>query len=115
LRFPILCLCFVLAACSTDVENLAATNTAPPDPVKAAATLKSVAAQAKLQEPVEVSDPIKAPAISLMPWIICLRSGATEASRRITYSVFYRNDDMQSFRLSAIVERCETQPFSPLR
>jgi hypothetical protein len=60
LRFLALSLCFLLGACSTDVENLAATNVDPPDPAKVLGALKNVATAAKLQDPVEMSAPIKA-------------------------------------------------------
>ncbi|THD70784.1 MAG: hypothetical protein E7813_07140 [Bradyrhizobium sp.] len=107
--------CLMLAACSTDIENLAATYTEPPDPAKVLASLKDVATSAKLKEPVEMSAPIKAPASSAMPWIICLRSGATEASRRLTYSVFYSSNQYKSSRLSVIIEGCDGQSYSPLQ
>jgi hypothetical protein len=115
MRSLILPLCLMLAACSTDIENLAATYTEPPDPAKVLASLKDVAVSAKLKEPVEMSVPIKAPASSAMPWIICLRSGATEASQRLTYSVFYNNNEFKSFRLSVIIEGCDGQSYSPLK
>jgi hypothetical protein len=115
LRLLALSLCFLLGACSTDIENLAATNSDPPDPAKVLASLKNIATAAKLQEPVEVSAPIKAPANSSIPWIICLRSGATEASRRFTYSLFFKNNDLKDYRLSAIIEECGVQPYGPLK
>ena len=114
LRLFALSLCFLLVACSTNIENLAVTNIDPPDPAKVLASLKNVAASAKLQEPVEVSAPIKALPNSSHSWIICLRSGATEASKRLTYSVFYRGDELKDFRLSVILEGCDGQPFGPL-
>ena len=114
MRFLGLFLCFGLAACATEVDSLVTANTDPPDPVKVVDSLKSAAAEAKLQEPLEVTAPIKAPAVSSVPWIICLRSAATEESKRVTYSVFFKNNDRQSFRLSAIIEGCGAQPFSPL-
>jgi hypothetical protein len=94
---------------------LVATNTDPPDPAKVLGHLKGVAAAAKLQEPVEVSAPIKAPANSSIPWIICLRSGATEATKRFTYSVLFTNNDLKDYRLSAIIEECGVQPYGPLK
>lgn len=114
MRFPVLSLCLTLAACSTDIENLAATYTEPPDTARVLASLKDVAKSTKLKEPIEVSAPIKAPASSSIPWIICLRSGATEASSRLTYSVFYDANQYKSFKLSSIVEGCDGQSFSPL-
>jgi len=105
----------VLAACSTGTENFVPDNQNPPDLAKVTPSLKAVAVATKLQEPVEVSAPIRAPAISTIPWIICLRSGATEASKRLTYSVFYKNDEQKSYRLSAIIEGCDGQSYGPLK
>ena len=43
-----------------------------------------------------------------------IRSGATEESKRQTYSVFFKDNDYVSSRLSAIVDHCEAQVFSAL-
>jgi PBP1b-binding outer membrane lipoprotein LpoB len=115
IAFLIAAICVLLAGCSTDVENLAAVSTDPPAAEKVLNSLKNVAITAKLQEPVETSAPIKAPAVSSFPWIICLRSGATEVSERLTYSVFYNNNELKDFRLSAIIERCDSQSYSLLK
>jgi hypothetical protein len=118
-RLLALSLCFLLAACSTSVENLPTTPANPPDPAKIAPGLRNLAVAAKLQEPMEVSPPFKAPAVSTFPWMICLRSGATEASKRITYSVFFKDNDNNNeplnFRMSAIIEDCGVQPYGPLK
>jgi hypothetical protein len=86
----------------------------PYQSVKVTAALRTVAAQARLGEPWEISAPIEANPISAIPWIICLRSGATEESKRQTYSVFFKDNDYVSSRLSAIVDHCEAQDFSAL-
>jgi hypothetical protein len=87
----------------------------PPDPSKVTAVLRSVAAQAKIDEPLEVSAPIQANPTSSIPWIICLRSGATEESKHHTYAAFFKNNDYASSRWSVIIDHCETQNFAPLR
>jgi hypothetical protein len=114
LRLSILPLCFLLVACSSHPEDLPTAVINPPDPSKVTASLRGVAAQAKLEEPLEVSAPIPANPGSSIPWIICLRSGATEESKRHTYAAFFKNNDYVSSRWSVIVEHCETQLFSPL-
>ena len=117
--FLALSLCFLLAACSTSVETLPDAPASPPDPAKIAPGIRNLAIAAKLQEPLEVSSPFRAPAISTFPWMICLRSAATEASRRITYSVFFKDNDDKNeplnFRMSAIIEDCGVQPYSALK
>jgi hypothetical protein len=59
---------------------------------------------------VEVSDPIRAHPISSSPWLICLRSGQSEESKRLTYSAFF-TDKYVSSRYSAIVDHCEEQVY----
>jgi len=67
-----------------------------------------------LPEPVEVSDPIRANPISSSPWLICLRSGKSEESKRLTYSAFF-TDKYVSSRYSAIVDHCGEQVYHPLK
>ena len=84
----IMLLCVLLVGCSSDVERFPQNLPPAPSLSTAAAVLKTVAAEAHLAEPVEVSDPIRANPISSSPWLICLRSGKSEQSKRITYSAF---------------------------
>jgi len=101
-------LSFLLAGCSA-VESL---PDLPPAPSLStvATELKRVAAEAHLAEPVEVSDPIRAHPISSSPWLICLRSGQSQESKRLTYSAFF-TDKFVSSRYSAIVDHCEEQVY----
>jgi hypothetical protein len=74
----IMLLCVLLAGCSSVVESFPENLLAAPSLSAVAATLKTVAAQAHLAEPVEVSDPIRANPIS--SWLICPRSGQSKSS-----------------------------------
>lgn len=85
-----------------------------PEPSKVMNSLKKVAAEAKLAEPIEISEPVRAHPISSVPWIICLRSGATELSKRRPYAVLFEGNRYVEARLSVIVDRCEGQPFVAL-
>ncbi|MFK4381358.1 hypothetical protein ACVWYQ_002512 [Bradyrhizobium sp. USDA 3397] len=85
-----------------------------PEPSKVMGSLKKVAAEAQLKEPVEFSEPIRAHPISSVPWIICLRSGATELSKRRPYAVLFEGNRYVEARLSVIVDRCEGQSFAAL-
>lgn len=107
-------LCVLLVACSSNPEHLADARISAPDPSKVIESLKKVAAEAKLGEPREISAPIRAHPISSIPWIICLRSGASELSRRRTLAVFYKGNDYVMARMSVIVDRCEGQAFTAL-
>jgi hypothetical protein len=85
-------------ACSSHQEDLPTAAINPPDPSKVTAVLRTVAAAAKIEEPLEVSAPIRT--ISSIPWMICLRSGATEESKRHTYSAFFKK---QRLRVVSVV------------
>jgi hypothetical protein len=107
--------CVVLTACATAID-------VPPQPPEPApripaviSDLNNVVGMAKMAQPVEVAGPIEANPISSAPWIICLRSGASEQSKRLVYSVFFKKDGKyDTVRLSVIVDRCEAQTFTPL-
>jgi hypothetical protein len=103
-----------LAACATKPSRSPAAGTAAPNPSKLAASLRKIAVEAKLEEPYEISAPIHAHPISSVPWIVCLRSGATELSRRRALAVFYKGDEHVMTRMSVIVDGCDGQPFTRL-
>jgi hypothetical protein len=106
---------FLLAACASNLPDLP--QTAAPDPSSPAviAVLKSAATQAKLQAPWEKSVPIEASQVSSIRWLICIRSAATDETKRHTVAVFFKGNEFVSFRLSAMIEHCEIQEFTPLQ
>jgi hypothetical protein len=106
-------LCVLLAACSSVSESIPEDVVPPPDPSAALAGLKAAASNAHLAEPVEVSDPIRANPNSSSPWLICLRSGQSEESKRQTYSAFFKKDYVSS-RWSVFVDHCGEQVYHPL-
>ncbi len=101
----------LLAGCSS-VKSFPENLPPAPNLSAIASELKKVAAEAHLAEPVEVSDPIRAPAISLSPWLICLRSGKSDETKRLTYSAFF-TDKYVSSHYSAIVDHCSEQVYHP--
>jgi hypothetical protein len=109
-----LLLCLTLGACSLGAEGLPLDDVPPPDPATALKGLKVAAADAHLADPVEVSDPIRSDPISSSPWLICLRSGKSEASKRLTYSAFF-NKDYVSSHWSALVDHCGEQTYRALK
>ena len=106
--------CLVFAGCSSIIEDLPQKTDSAPYVATSAHELKKAAAESKIDDPLEVAGPIAANPISSAPWIICLRSGASEQSRRLVYSVFFKDGKRDSIRLSSIVDRCEAQAFLPL-
>ena len=110
----VMLLCVLLAGCSSVVESFPENLPAAPSLSAVAATLKTVAAEAHLAGPVEVSDPIRSHPISSSPWLICLRSGNSEESKRVTYSAFF-TDKYVSSHYSAIVDDCVQPAYHPLK
>jgi len=105
--------CLALAACSSASESIPEDVVPPPDAATALMGLKTAASEAKLEAPVEVSDPIRANLASSSPWLICLRSGKSEESKRLTYSAFFKKGYVSS-RWSVFVDHCGEQAYHPL-
>jgi|APCry1669193181_1035450.scaffolds.fasta_scaffold128886_2 hypothetical protein len=100
----------LVAACSPEMVRSVPDA---PIPLQQVAVLRQVATAAKLAEPVEYSNPITAPDISKYPWIICLRSAATEQTKSLTYSIFY-GTAFSDWRLSSVNEGCASATYLPL-
>jgi hypothetical protein len=114
MRLLALTLCLVLAACSSSVSESVPQQDAPPPAAAAILNgLGTAAADSHFDQPIEVTDPIRDP-ISLSPWLVCLRSGQSEESRRRTYSAFF-TDKYVSSRYSAIVDGCAGQAYHALK
>ena len=106
--------CFALAACSAVMDDLPRTTEPAPYISTVISDLKKAAGTEQMADPLEVAGPIAANPISSAPWIICLRSVASERARRLVYSVFFKSGKYDSVRLSVIVDGCEAQTFTPL-
>jgi hypothetical protein len=106
--------CLVLGACSSFLDDIPQKPDPAPFISTSADDLRKAADQEKLAKPLEVAGPIAANSISIAPWIVCLRSAATEQAQKRVYSVFFKDGKLSSVRESAIVDHCEAQNFSPL-
>jgi hypothetical protein len=106
--------CLALGACSAFLDDLPQTPDPAPFISASAVDLRKAADEEKLAKPLEVAGPIAANSISVAPWIICLRSAATEQARKRVYSVFFRDGKLSSIRESVFVDHCEAQNFTPL-
>ena len=107
---------FLLGSCTRSTDwTLSNDNLTAPKPQNVVATLRRVAIEARLSEPVEVAGPIPANVMSSAPWIVCLRSGATAETKRFPYSVFFKDEQYVFSRSSVILDNCETQQFVPLQ
>lgn len=64
--------------------------------------------------PIEVTDPVRAPAISSFPWMVCIRSATSDEAKRQTYSAFFAKGAYVSSRYSVYSDNCNEQQFHPL-
>jgi hypothetical protein len=106
--------CLALGACSAFLDDLPQTPDPAPFIATSADDLRKAAADEKLAKPLEVAGPIAANSISVAPWIICLRSAASEEARKRVYSVFFKDGKFSSIRESVFVDHCEAQNFASL-
>jgi hypothetical protein len=85
--------------------------TPAPNILKAIPAIKFTAGQYHLTGQLEIAGPIEAPAASLIPWVICLKSASEP---RFTVALFYKADTLVSSREATIGDRCDSQAYQPL-
>jgi hypothetical protein len=100
---------FTLAGCSSLLEEVE--QVPAPDIAKTISAIKTVAGQYHLTGELQIAGPIKAPAISLDPWVICLRS---PSETRFTIAIFYKTDALVSSREATIADHCDSQAYQPM-
>jgi hypothetical protein len=106
--------CLVLGACSSFLDDIPEKADPAPFISTSVDDLRKAADQEKLAKPLEVAGPIAANSISVAPWIICLRSAATEQTQKRVYSAFFKDGKFTTIRESVFVDHCEAQNFMPL-
>lgn len=110
--------CLLLTACSSaEISQTLAPAYTPPSPPTQAGIMsgvKTAAAEEKLTGPLEVSAVRPNDHSLLGSYFACLRVANPSAAKRPTYSVFWDGDTYKGSRLSAIVEACETQAYTPV-
>lgn len=87
----------------------------PPDDKDMSAAyvvIRSVYSTLKLSGSAETSPVHRVRGGYLADWAICVRND--DASKRQYYTFYFKNRKVAEWRLSAIVEACETQTFTPL-
>jgi len=112
-RALVVLICIGLAGCSAVLDALPEVSE-PPLVSGVLGDIERTAAEANLNKPLEVAGPIPAHPISLVPWIICLRSQASGPRPWRTYALFFKRSKFVSYRMTAIVDNCESQTFTPL-
>jgi hypothetical protein len=106
--------CLTLAACSTAVESQVAPYVLPSMPTMEAQGkgIKQAAADAKLSEPLEISD-VRQTDHGPGRYFLCIRGVESKYKRLVTYAVFFDNDDYKGLRLPVILDECEKQDYRP--
>jgi hypothetical protein len=106
--------CLTLAACSTAVELPIAPYVPPSMPTMEAAHkgIKQAATEAKLTEPIEMSD-LRETDHGPGRFLLCIRGVESKYKRVVTYAVFFDNNDYKGLRLPVILDDCEKQNYRP--
>jgi hypothetical protein len=99
----------MLGGCSTSIEEI--DQVPAPDIAKAISAIKNVAGQYHLTGELQIAGPIKAPVVSLIPWVICLRS---TSESRFTIAIFYRANELISSREATLADQCDSQAYQPI-
>jgi hypothetical protein len=106
-----------LAGCGffePDLPPLPDIPVAAPSLEKALAGARTAASAERLIEPIEVSEVRQADSLAMGEYELCIRGARTPTDSRRTYAVFFHNDDYRDTRPSVILDKCETQAYSPL-
>lgn len=103
----------VLAGCSSALDALPDAAEAAPARATYEADAKRIGAETKLTTPLEIAGPLEAKPMTVTHWLVCLRSTSPDQARQ-TYALFYRNAKFDSYRFTAITDRCDEQTFRPL-
>lgn len=116
--FSIFLLCLLICSCS-GMDLPPPQEESPPDDTQLSAAIATSASEHHFAPPIEVSDVFRAPPSSTPPWMVCVRSGASDEARRLTYSVFFGKDSAGTpgryikSRYSAYVDNCGSQAYHP--
>jgi hypothetical protein len=109
-------LCLMLAACSSDPDLPTPVYVPPSPPTENAIALnvETVAGQAKLASPLQVSD-VRPTEHGPGRYYVCVReANPPPDSRPRYYAVFFENDTYKGDRLSVMIDQCEAQTFRTL-
>jgi hypothetical protein len=110
-------LCLFAGACSFMSDTPALEVGPQPDQVQLNVGIASGITDSHFAQPIEVTDLIRAPPNSTEPWMVCIRSTASDQAKRLTYSVFYginflgNKGQYVKSRQSSDVDNCSTQEY----
>jgi hypothetical protein len=115
MRAPVVLLfCSMLAACSPGAQAPPVVYVPPSMPSMTAASegIKKAATEAKLIDPIEISD-FRQTDHGPGRFFLCIRVVDSKYHRIRTYAVFFDNNDYKGLRSSVILDDCEKQDYRP--
>jgi hypothetical protein len=74
--------------------------------------IRKAATEAKLTEPIEMSD-FRETDHGPGRFLVCIRGVESKYKRIVTYAVFFENNDYKGLRLPVILDDCEKQNYRP--
>lgn len=106
--------CSMLAACSPAVQMPPVVYVLPsfPSMMAAGEGIKKAAADAKLIDPLEISD-LRQTDHGPGRFYLCMRGLDSKYRRIRTYAVFFENDEYRGLRMPVILDDCEKQDYRP--
>jgi hypothetical protein len=114
----ILFLCLLAGACSS-ISDVPSPEARPqPNEVQLKAGIVVGITDSHFSKPIEVTNLFRAPPNSIDPWMVCIRSSASDEAKRQTYSVFYgvyvgngKDGQYTRSRFSSITDNCSAQEY----
>jgi hypothetical protein len=109
----------MICGCSAVGDLPPPQDQAPPNDAQLKSGIVVAISDSHFAPPLEVSDVFRAQASSTQPWMVCIRSGASDEARRLTYSAFFGKDaagtdgQYMKSRYSVILDNCASQAYHP--
>jgi hypothetical protein len=108
----------LVGACSSISDVVPLEARPQPNADQVSNGIASGTVESHFAKPVEVTDLLRAPPNSVDPWIVCIRSSASDEARRSTYSVFIgvnpsdgKDGQYTRSRYSSITDNCTAQKY----
>jgi len=111
-RAKLLLLWLGLVACSFVSEGAGQEVSPQPAEADLLSGIRRAIADSHFGPPIEVTDLLRAPAISSNSWMVCIRGKPPSGPPEWTYSAFFKDKYVQS-RYSADNDGCNAQQFHP--
>jgi hypothetical protein len=116
---PALLICLVTGACAS-LDEPAPEVGPQPEQEQLTKGITSGINDSHFAKPIEITDLLRSPSSYEEPWMICIRSASPDATRRLTYSLFYGTNFSNGLtgqfvksRYSVFADNCDAQTYHP--